>query len=143
MQCKTLHKKLIFFIEGELPEKEMNAIQVHLNECEACKAFAADLQKTLGVIENEKQLEVNPFFYTRLKAKLENKQNVRQPFWQPALVKVLQPAFFSVLLIFGVYSGIKIAQPIESNVAQNQEEIEMIPFLNEMGSEPIEAFLME
>jgi len=143
MQCKTLHKKIIFFLEGELPEKETNAIKAHLNECDGCKAFAAEIQKTLGIIETEKHQEVNPFFYTRLKAKLENRQQVRHPFWKPVLVKVLQPAFFSILLIIGIYSGIKVVQPADNRVAQNQNDIEMIPFLNEMSSEPIEAFLME
>ena len=143
MQCKTIHKKLIFFLEDELPEKEMNAIKVHLDGCVDCKAFASELQKTLAIIEDEKQFEVNPFFYTRVKAKLKNRESVQQPFWQPILVKVLQPAFFTILLIIGIYSGIKITQPIENSVTQSQNEIEMIPFLNEMSNEPIEAFLME
>jgi hypothetical protein len=35
MKCKTLHKKLIFFLEGDLPEKEAQEIKIHLNECES------------------------------------------------------------------------------------------------------------
>ena len=143
MQCKNLHKKLIFFLEGELSEKEMNTIKNHLNDCIECKNFAADLKKTLGIIETEKLMEVNPFFYTRLKAKIEKQQKTKIAFWQPFFVKVLQPAFFSLLLVAGIYSGIKIAEPIDKEAFQNQKNTEMIPFLNEMSSEPIEAFLME
>lgn len=130
-------------MEGELPGKEMDEIKFHLNECDDCKAFAADLQKTLGIIEQEKQQEINPFFYTRVKAKLQNRQEVQEPFWRPVLNKVLQPAFFSILLILGIYSGIKMGQPAENLNSQYQDEVEMVPFLNEMSSEPIEAFLME
>ena len=143
MKCKSIHKKLIFFLEGELPEKEMHAIQLHLNECPECKILSSELQKTLGIIESEKQVEVNPFFYTRLKARLENQAETKPLFWQPVFVKVLQPAFFSILLLLGVYSGIKVTQPAKTSIIQSQNEIEMIPFLNEMSSEPIESFLMQ
>lgn len=145
MKCKTLHKKLIFFLEGDLPEKEAREINVHLNECASCAAFAEEMKKTLGVIQTEKSPEVNPFFYTRLKARMENeeiqeKQRVGFPVWE----KVLQPAFFSLLLLAGIYSGIKIGQPANTGANQNIfAETEVVPLLNEMDAEPIETFLME
>ena len=145
MKCKTLHKKLIFFLEGDLPAKEMVQIQIHLAECNACAAFAEDLKKTLGVLEVERSPAVNPFFYTRLKAKLENQESEElQAFRRPALVKVLQPVMFSILLIAGVYSGIRIGQPSPVKVySTNIFEQEAIPYLNEMEAESIETFLME
>ena len=145
MKCKTLHKKLIFFLEGDLPAKEMVQIQIHLAECNTCAAFAEDMKKTLGVLETEKSPVVNPFFYTRLKAKLENQESEElQAFRRPALVKVLQPVMFSILLIAGVYSGIRIGQPSPVKVySTNIFEQEAIPYLNEMEAESIETFLME
>jgi hypothetical protein len=145
MKCKTLHKKLFFFLEGDLPENEANEMRVHLAECESCAAFAGDMQKTLGIIQIEKSPDVNPFFYTRLKARMENdevqeKQRVGFPVWE----KVLQPAFFSFLLLAGIYTGIKIGQPANSGTEQNIfAETELVPFLNEMETEPLENFLME
>jgi hypothetical protein len=143
MKCKSSHKKLIFFLEGELPENEMKTIQEHLDDCPDCKAFANELQKTLGIIDVEKNPEVNPFFYTRLKAKLENRDISEKPFWKPFLVKVLQPAFFVVLLLIGIYGGFKIGQPLEKSTSQMYSVQEVVPYLNEMSAEPIEAFLME
>lgn len=145
MKCKTLHNKLIFFLEGELPEKEMELVKTHLSECGTCTAFAEEMKKTLGVLEAEKSPAVNPFFYTRLKAKMENQgPEQKQVFWRPAFVRVLQPVAFSILLIIGVYAGIKIGQPASTQqytatLMQNQE----IPYLNEMASETIETSLME
>lgn len=145
MKCKTLHKKLIFFLEGELSDNEAQEIKVHLNECAGCAAFAEDLKKTLGIIQAEKSPEVNPFFYTRLKARLENQaKKAAKPAGFPVWEKVLQPAFFSLLLLAGIYTGIKIGQP--ANTESNQAifaETELVPFLNEMDAEPIETFLME
>ena len=145
MKCKTLHKKLIFFLEGDLPENEANEMKAHLAKCESCAAFAEDMKKTLGIIQVEKSPEVNPFFYTRLKARMENekvqeKQRVGFPIWE----KVLQPAFFSLLLLAGIYTGIKIGQPADTGTGQNIfAGTELVPFLNEMEAEPIETFLME
>lgn len=145
MKCKALHKKLIFFLEGDLPSTEMEQIKIHLLECAHCEAFAEDLKKTLGVLETEKSPAVNPYFYTRLKAKLENRElEQKQAIWQPAFLRVLQPAVFSILLIAGIYTGIKIGQPASTKqytvtLMHNQE----IPVLNEMVAESIETSLME
>lgn len=145
MKCKKIHKKLIFFIEGDLPENEAQEVKVHLNGCAHCSAFAEDLKKTLGIIQTEKSPEVNPFFYTRLKARMENQaEKAVKPAGFPVWEKVLQPAFFSLLLLAGIYTGIKIGQPTTTGTTQNViVETELVPFLNEMETEPIETFLME
>ena len=143
MKCKNLHEKLIFFLEGELSPVKMNEVQNHLDGCSSCAAFAKELKLTLGIIDIEKNPEINPYFYTRLKAKLENR--VESPvLGRLILAKVLQPVFFSILLIIGIYSGIKIGQPASTKqysltLMQNQE----IPYLNEMAAETIESSLME
>ena len=145
MKCKTLHKKLIFFLEGELHAREMEQIKQHLLECNDCANFANEMEITLAVLQTEKAPPVNPFFYTRLKAKIENLANSQIRYNRnPFFAKVLQPALFSVLLIVGIYSGIKIGQPIsdETNYYLDSEQ-EIIPYLNEMKNETIEIFLME
>jgi hypothetical protein len=73
MNCKTLHTKIIFFNEGSLPAWEMEEIKIHLENCSDCVAFANELKKTLAVIENEKMPQLNPFFYTRVKARLKTR----------------------------------------------------------------------
>ena len=145
MKCKNLHKDLIPFLEGELSPEKMEEIQNHLNLCSTCADFAKELKLTLGIIESEKDFEVNPYFYTRLKARLENVGDEQPSFFgRTILVRVVQPVMFSVLLILGVYLGIKIGEPASTKqytvtLMQNQE----IPYLNEMETETIESFLME
>ena len=145
MKCKALHKNLILFLEGDLPAAQMKEVQNHLAGCSSCAAFAEDLKCTLGIIEIEKEPVVNPYFYTRLKAKMENRAAEQSPsFGRVILVKVLQPVLFSILLLVGIYSGIKIGQPASIKqytitLMQNQE----IPYLNEMETETIETSLME
>jgi anti-sigma factor RsiW len=145
MNCKDLHKRIIFYLEGELSEKEMEETKLHLAECNECAAFADEVEKTLAVLTAEKSPAVNPFFYTRLKAKIENRASAQYELQQKSiLVKILQPAFFSILLLAGIYTGIKIGQPSAVNSDSNiYAEQEIIPYLNEMETESIENFLME
>jgi len=145
MECKTIHKELIFFLEGDLPSEKAGQIEMHLNECSTCAAFAKEMKATLGILEAEKSPAINPFFYTQLKAKLENRESEEPAFLKrPVLVRVLQPALFSVLLIIGIYSGIKIGQPSPVKVFSSMQfEQEAVPYFNEMEAESIETFLME
>jgi predicted anti-sigma-YlaC factor YlaD len=143
MNCKTVHNKLIFFLEKELPGSEMNLVEEHLKSCTECALFVEEMQKTLGVIETEKQAEENPFFYTRVKARSEN-EGAAKIVGRSVFARVLQPVAFSIILLFGIYGGIKLGQPIKSELAINSlSEQQMIPYLNEMDAEPIETFLME
>jgi hypothetical protein len=57
--------------------------------------------------------------------------------------KILQPAFFTILLVAGIYSGIKIGQPAIKMDSESYASQEVIPYLNEMEGETIEAFLMD
>jgi len=144
MECKTIHKKLIFYLDGELPSQEMEEIKTHLSECRDCALFAEELKKMQEILTAEKSIEPNPFFYTRLKTKMEAAELANQTqTWQAVWVKFLQPALFSILLLAGVYFGSKIGKPEPLNVAVAAYSEENIPYLNEMDSEPIESFLME
>lgn len=145
MNCKTLHTRIIFFLEGGLPQKEMGEIRNHLEKCAACVVFASDMEKTLTVLHNDKLQEVNSFFYTRLKARLENQAEENAAARRsPVLVRILQPAIFSLLLLAGIYGGMKIGEPSGIKPGSSvYSENEMIPYLNEMEAETIENFLME
>lgn len=141
MKCKTVHSKLIFFLERELPEAEMKAVQEHLAGCTDCALFAEDMKKTLSILESDKTPELNPFFYTRVKARME--QPATRLVGRPVLAKVLQPVAFSIILLLGIYAGIKIGNTSSSRVNALTAEQEMIPYWNELDGEPIENFLLK
>ncbi|WP_346855659.1 zf-HC2 domain-containing protein [uncultured Draconibacterium sp.] len=145
MKCKTVHNNLIFFLEKELPVLEMKQVQEHLDTCPDCALFAEEMKKTLSILETEKATENNPFLYTRIKAKLENQEEAeRIQVARPILIRVLQPVAFSVLLLLGIYGGIKmgnVGSPVQETSVLSDDE--MIPFWNGMDSEPIESFLLK
>lgn len=142
MKCKTIHKKLIFFLEGNLSEAEMKEVSEHLQHCESCLSFADQMGKTLSIIETEKQPGTDPFFYTRLKARMEKEESKEALSLRPSFVRVLQPVALSALLLLGIWFGYKVGNPSKAgNTAQITKE-QMIPYLNELSDEPLESFLM-
>ena len=144
MNCKVLHKRLIFFLEKELPENEMEQISAHITECESCALFLKDMRKTLSIIEKEKRQETNPFLYSRVKVRLENyRERSGAQGWITQLKPALQPIAFSALLVLGVYSGFEFGKPIEDTGGTIAAQNEIIPYLNEMEVERIETFLMD
>ena len=78
MKCQIVHKKLIFFLENELSGTEMQAIREHLDSCPDCALFASEMEKTFSILASEKNPEINPFFYTRVRAKLENQMETER-----------------------------------------------------------------
>lgn len=145
MSCRTIHKKLIFFLEGDLSKPEAEAVSAHLAQCPECAAFFEDMKKTLHILQEEKSPDINPFFYTRLRARMENEaEEVTRPAGFSLWERVLQPALFTMLLLAGIYAGMKIGHPAnEGSNSVSYAETELIPYLNEMEAEPIESFLME
>ncbi|QIA06783.1 anti-sigma factor family protein [Draconibacterium halophilum] len=143
MKCNKVHNKLIFFLEKELPVSEMEQVQKHLDECSECALFAAEMKNTLSILDSDKVRDENPFFFTRVKARLEN-QAEEQLSARPVLTKVLQPVAFSIILLLGIYGGFKLGQAPKTDFADNSlSEQEMVPYWNELDAEPIESFLME
>lgn len=144
MNCKTLHKKLIFFVDEELPSNEMEKVKQHLSECNECALYFEDLKKTLEVISIERSKEKNPFFYTKLKAKMETREMIDTNLYKkPVLVSIIQPALFACILLIGIYAGLKIGQTTSKQFNTQRESQEFIPYLNDLHSEPIETFLFE
>ncbi len=143
MKCKKIHSKVIFFLEKELPDSEMIRVKEHLSSCSECTHFVEEMKRTLSIFDEEKSAEVNPFFYTRVKARLQSQEQEVYA-GRPVLARILQPLAFSILLIIGIYGGIKLGEPYKSAVAVNVlSDQQMIPYLNEMDAEPIETFLMK
>ncbi len=138
MKTKCIHKDLIFYLDNELSEEKRTAIEKHLEECADCQSFLAFLKKGMQVIEMEKNPEVSPFFYTRLSTRLEVKPEYQA---QSQWVRLAQPAFFSLLLVLGIYGGLKMGSNASTTNA-NQQTTSSIQMLNDFEAEPIESFLL-
>ena len=139
METKCIHKDLIFYIDNELSVEKRNAVEKHLEECADCRSFLAFLQESIQIIDKEKNPEATPFFYTRLRARLDE-----DPKYQPKSqwARLAQPAFFSLVLLAGIYGGLKLGG-IASSSEVNQQTTNSVQMLNDFAAEPIESFLLD
>jgi len=138
MDCKTIHTDLIFYLDNELPIERRTIVQKHLNECMECREFLALLQSEMQIIGQEKNPEVSAYFFTRLSAQLDKETELQtQSMW----VRMAQPAFFSLLLIIGIYGGMQLGNYADSTTTKH--ETSSILQLNDFETEPIESFLLD
>ena len=138
MKTKCIHNDLIFYLDNELSVEKRTAVEKHLEGCADCQSFLTFLQEGMQIIEKEKNPEVSPFFYTRLSARLDEKtEHQAQSQW----VRLAQPAFFSLVLIAGIYGGLKLGSNASSPKV-NQQMTSSVQMLNDFATEPIESFLL-
>ncbi len=144
MNCKTVKESIIFFIGNDLGKKECSEVEKHLDSCRQCSHLYNEIQQTLGIIEEEKIPETNPFFFTRLEARIENPQeNFNR---RPIFVRSLQAAMAGILLAVAVYSGILLGNKYIHEDFQQTELTEdqyysQEYFLDEYSYESIENYL--
>jgi hypothetical protein len=74
MNCDKILNNILFYLDNELVEEDIVRFESHLHECPQCKDLYDNVVSTYNIIGEENQLEVNPFFYHKLKTKLEAKK---------------------------------------------------------------------
>lgn len=138
MKHESIHKDLIFYLDNELSDEKRTVVEKHLEDCADCRSFLAFLQNEMQIIGKEKNPEVSPFFFTRLSAKLDERPQFKQHgLW----VRIAQPAFFSMMLIAGIYGGLRLGSNASSGMI-NPESTSTIQLMNDFEAEPIESFLL-
>jgi len=142
MKCNKLHMDLIFFVESSLTPERKNEINYHLSECDTCRKFVNELIYSLEIIEKEKRIETNPFLYSRIHNKINNYEKSTNTFLVFAL-KILRPVFVILLLLSGIFSGIKLGSSYSSKYADEDSELQIITYyLNDLQHEPVETILL-
>lgn len=139
MECRNIQKDLIFYLDRELPEERMAFIARHLDECPLCSGFLEELKMNMAVIETERKTEASPYFFTRLLARLDEQPELQE---QTVWNRVVQPAFFTLLLLAAVYGGLRVGYHASAPVVQPQQNT-IMPGMDDFGDEPIETFLLD
>ena len=140
MKCRKCRDQLLSFLEGSLSGSELAKVEDHLAVCLRCRGFALHLKEALALVDREMVIEPSPYFYTRVKARL---QEHKQPERERIAYRILQPAFFSMLLLLAIFTGIQLGKMTSSETVANETTVNYFPWMNEIEGEPIETFLMK
>jgi len=141
MKHERCKQNLIPFLEGSLQEPELQEMEQHLGECASCRGFADYLKITFTTIESSRVTQPDPFFYTRVKAKMDKQEDSYTA--KPGFSRILQPAVLTLLLVAATFTGIKIGSSDWSLKTNGYVMENLEPLMNELDSEPLETFLMD
>ncbi len=130
-----IHKKLIFYLEGQLSESERRQVEEHLSGCADCASYFNELKSSLLLLDENKLQEPGPYFYAGVKNRIQarcSKSAISR--------RVLQPALLVLLLAMGVRFGVWVGNHTRIDL-QTSEQAVLMPF-DDLAEEPIEEFLL-
>lgn len=77
MDCTKFTEFIIPYLDQEVDETTRIKFEQHLTDCASCTKLFENLKATYGVIEVERNLPANPFFYSKLLNKLEEPREAK------------------------------------------------------------------
>ena len=152
MNCHKIQKILPDYIESDLKSKSAEEVFLHLGNCATCNKMHSQLLITIQQLKPKSEIAEQPFYYTRLKQRMENNRVKRSlPSLNPNLKKVLQPLVYAATIIIVVYVGVLIGSS-SSGISQysgfelkDKEYIEDFAdynYINDLEIEPIETLFL-
>jgi anti-sigma factor RsiW len=113
MKCSEVHKLLFRYLDGELSEDKIKQVKAHLETCASCHSIYKNAREAWNGLKEDKR-PYQPFFYTRLKQRMENRKTRSIPDFSRIGKTILQPAIYFVVLGLGIYIGVYLGQGLKS-----------------------------
>lgn len=139
MKCKGINSKLIFYVENDLPIKEKLEMDKHFSACESCSESLSFLEKAMGSIEEEKSIEMNPYFVSKTVSRLKESEKNEIQF---EFARILKPVLIMVLFIVAIGSGVFMGSNFVVGTEKLQHSDLIDPYFNEIENETIELFFL-
>jgi len=102
MQCKQFKKKLSAFQDNRLPQDQMEAMASHRQSCVECREMAEALESVWKMLSILPEPDPEPYFYTRLKARMEIDETSKPFSW---IQRAFVSAIATVTLALGIFIG--------------------------------------
>lgn len=136
-QCKNID--LLGFSEGILSDKEAVVVRSHIEQCPDCRGFLKELGSFAAIIDAERAIVENPFFFTRVEEGI-----LRPAGGEKTFIRRLIPTFAAVLFFAGgVFAGINIGKLYGVVDSETRAEIyETKLYIDDLAQEPIESYLI-
>lgn len=134
MKCRQTYN-FIEYIDGSMPKETQSELENHLQSCAQCAEYLSIMKSSLSVIEQQKNIEINPFLYTRIRAK-QAQQEVQHDF---RVKRILQPAFVFTIVVFAVMAGYFIGNNYTQDISTSSSAEN---YSNIVVQEPIETALL-
>ena len=125
MQHKLIRKKLLRYLDNDLPERERKVIKDHLQSCQSCQAVLKNIEMLWSIKQPVKTMTAPPFLWSRISARIKTEE--KQDFFKEkkgSLLHVLRPTMMIGALVLILISGIKLGNMI---TPLPTDQIEVLP----------------
>ena len=140
MNCKDVHKEIFDLTDGVLSSERSDEILEHLSKCDECSRFKGFIEGVNWEIECAKSETTSDHFDERLMQELDKKN--RDPF--SVFRRVLTPLATAAMVLFGIFTGIKLGEYSSGSNADNYAELPSeYYYTNEIHLETIESFFLQ
>jgi anti-sigma factor RsiW len=113
MKCSKIKKKLSAYLDGEMPEQEMQMISEHVEHCEECKAGLAAFIAVSDALNTIESIEVPLYFMTRLR------QNARAQTKPVSFLQRIRGLVLSGAIAAAVFASLFIGNQAGKNLYQS------------------------
>jgi predicted anti-sigma-YlaC factor YlaD len=110
MDCTFINENLFAIMEGTLTPGELAAAREHIGSCDKCGETYTGFTETIGIIGQDKRLEINPFIRTRTLQLLETRYSPRYEHKQRLYARILQPALVAFSMLLAVFLGFTLGK---------------------------------
>jgi len=136
MNHKNIRKKLLLYLEGELPEKEKHAIESHLKSCKKCSKDFELLSNAWVLQHSVNRVSVPASLWDKISERLDEKSKTKYLYYRitSLINQIEQPAFIMALIIAALFIGIRIGSSlIKQKPSKQQNYITTAQMDNEFG----------
>ena len=116
MNCKEFKNRIPDYLDRSLGSDLSNQFNEHLQNCADCSLLFDKMNNTLLLLNKPDRIAEQPYYFTQLKQKMENRIAKKETFLQLFISKkVLQPMLYLASIIIAVYIGILIGSGTTTN----------------------------
>ena len=124
MNCKEIDNNIWEYIEGTLDETKQKQYAEHIENCSHCVALERGIRASMLLIDDSKEVEADPFFFTRLEARMERETQTITPRKTHTVRYAMAAsiAFIGIIggSLFGSYSAEKLSAGFADNTTIEQ-----------------------
>ncbi len=121
MRHRKIQKKLLRYLDGDLPQDEEALVREHLLSCEKCASMSRGLKNLWGAGQPVPRVSAPPYLWTRLSARLEKEERKgagaqRTNTLSPYIRAALSVAVIVATIFVGIQIGAGFLPPSEGEV---------------------------
>jgi anti-sigma factor RsiW len=125
MSCKEIENSIWDYIEGSLDQVQANHTASHIKDCPHCASLEKGIRESLQLIEQAKKTEADPFFYSRLEARMEQDSRKQMPKRIYAVRYAMAASIAFLAIVGGGLFGSFSAEQLNGDIA-NQVNLEQM-----------------